>query len=213
MKKILSLLVFCSIVSAALSQVEQSTTKSDEYFSKKAKERVFGMCPMNYISIGTGINNPTGLLGVSASLGLDDMNSLSPGIGLGLWGVKSSLLYRRVIRGCSQRGMMLYAGFSYSRGTNGSLVFETTDDNNEIQTYSVDLEGAFTADFGMIFNVRLGGRSKVEFFVGGEVGLTETPYINTTANKAPLSRDAKTLLNIMKPGGITLGVAFSFGTK
>jgi hypothetical protein len=218
MKQLLTYLFFVLSTVAGLSQTDTTSldkTRSettDEYFLKSAnkKRREELACRRNYFGISSGINNPSGLAGIMVTRGIDYKNSITGGLGIGVWGVKTNLLYRRVLKGCTQQGTELYGGFSRSSSTRGSISIEATDSNNELRTYTVDLNEAYTFDFGVIFNLRLGRAGRAEFFIGGEASLSDEPYTNTTKNYK-LSREAKTILNIMKPGGLTLGLTLSFG--
>ncbi len=218
MKQLFTYLLFVLSTVAGVSQTDSTfwgktkSENSDEYFLKSAgKKRGEGLaCRRNYYGISGGINNPSGIAGIMITRGIDYKNAITGGLGIGVWGVKTSLFYRRVFKGCTQQGVELYGGFSRSSGTQGSISIDANDSNNEVRTYTVKLNEAFTFDFGVIFNLRLGRAGRAEFFIGGEASLSDEPYTDTTKNYK-LSREAKTILNIMKPGGLTLGLTLSFG--
>lgn len=218
MKKLLVCLLMSIASVAAIGQSDSTysgkSESSEDYFrktpSKKRTEEL--TCRRNFYGLSGGINNPWGIVGISITRGIDYKNAISGGLGLGIWGIKTNLLYRRVVKGCSQQGIELYGGFSRSSGIQGSIELEATDENNMVRTYTVDLNEAYTVDFGVVFNLRLGRTGRAEFFVGGEASLSDAPYTNTTKNRN-LSREAKAILNIMKPGGLTLGLTLSIGGK
>lgn len=164
-------------------------------------------CPKFYIGISTGLDNPSGLLGVNFDVPVTGSFSLGTGVGLSSWGFKTYGEGRFYFKECN-RGWALGAGITYNTGFDNFVSsMPTTIGTTDV---TMNLEPVATAIVSgyHFFNL---GRSGHRFHLqlGWSQRLTETPY-EVTSNHT-LDADGKTVMNILSPGGLIFGFGFTFG--
>jgi hypothetical protein len=163
--------------------------------------------PSAFLGISTGINNMNGMLGVTGEIRLVKNVSVFGAAGIGGWGTKATAgvkYYRNFPYGT-------HFGMSYS-GAGGlddfKIKVETETPGGE-QEVTMDLEKAHTINMVIGYNWKLFKRSRFHLEFGYSVPLEEKPY--TIKSGEVLSEKGEAVLDFMTPGGLIVGLGFSFG--
>ncbi|MFI5220898.1 MAG: hypothetical protein ACHQK8_01130 [Bacteroidia bacterium] len=169
-----------------------------------------------YISIGTGINYNTGILGVQFEKKFTQSFAGYLGAGLGSWGYKLTL------------GTRMYYGETRSSAFSFSYTYVTGASGVQANLYVVD--SAYLTGQGKQIPVKydmnpvsvvnaswlkywkMGKKSRFNI----ELGYSFLVNSNTEANytlkdKIVLTDASKAAFKIIQPGGIMVGIGFSFG--
>lgn len=158
-----------------------------------------------YLGVASGLENYTGLIGLSLETNVSRSFALYAGAGLGSWGYKIS------------GGIKYYNEFplrwayclSLSHAT-GLKNFETQMGTRAgTQNVRMDLLSCQTLNFSAQHHWRIGTRSRFDIEFGYAVPLTYDAY--TVKDGAVLTEESELAMKILQPGGLILGVAFSFG--
>ncbi len=166
-------------------------------------------CPVFYLTISTGINNNTGLLSVSFEKPIAKSFSLEGGLGISSWGYKFYGGGKYYFRSC-QRGWAVGTGVTYNTGirnyqSNAATIYGTTE------TVVLNLNPQANALLAVYRFWNLGKRSNRVYF---ELGWSQ-PFLGGSRFDQiygdPMSKDASDLMNRLSPGGLIVGVGFSFG--
>jgi len=192
MKKAIVILVFLVLVSKLYAQ-NQSRPSTDSL-------------PTVYIGLGTGINSFTGILGVSASVRVYDKLFIRGGLGFSAWGSKCSvgLKYDRSYRG----GFSYNLGYSYSPGLK-DLKLNMELASGAKQDVTIDYLAANTLNASMTYSWMLGKKNTFYLEFGYAVPFESTPW--EVKDGSVLSSTSKSALSFLQPGGVILGVGFTFG--
>ena len=166
--------------------------------------------PKFSIGIGTGINNYTALLGISANLRLFNTVSLQGGLGLGSWGYKYSIGIK--YNGHYNGGWYYGIGYSGCTGENNlKLNLETSTSIGSTQPVTVDYLPAGTLNLKTGYDWRMGLKNTFYLEFGYAIPLQTDPW--RIHDGVILSSTSSKTLQIMQPGGIIIGIGMNFGIK
>lgn len=202
-------LIIAAFVSLGLAT---SASAQTEYAFKEYNQKYEIPASKFYLGVGTGLNNYLGLIGPSAEYRLSDKITVFGGAGLGSWGWKTSA------------GLKYYGNFPEGWSFNLGISHATGLDNIEIELPSecvqfasdktkvpFDLKGANTLNLSAMKYWPLGTFSKTRFNIelGYAIPLGENQY--EVKSTDVLTSKGKYFMNILQPGGLILGLGFSFG--
>ncbi|MDA3893252.1 MAG: hypothetical protein PF517_16440 [Salinivirgaceae bacterium] len=158
-----------------------------------------------FLGISSGINNMSGLLGVTGEVRLVNNFSIFGAAGIGGWVTKASA------------GVKYYRSFPYQ--THFALSFssasgidefemelETEDGDSEDVT--MNLKSAKNLNLIIGYNWKVFSRARFHFDFGYSVPLQSKAYEITSNHE--LSKDSETIMNMMTPGGLIVGLGISF---
>lgn len=157
-----------------------------------------------FISLSTGINH-TGLIGLGLEVPVIDKLAIFADAGLGGWGSKIGVgvsYYFNTVR----KGSGINLGYYTASGTRGNSV-EITQDNND--TVDLLFERVGTINVSYSLNLKMGKKGKFAFVAGYAIaaGDKDSSYISSD----DLDDLGNTIVNILHPDGVILGVKFMFG--
>jgi hypothetical protein len=159
-----------------------------------------------YLGIGGGANNFTGIIGISANYRIYEKLFFQAGVGLGGWGYKYTFGIR--FDDTYGKGWSYGVGYSVASGiTNEKLSMKEQSGNTNLDT--LDLGKAATIDLKLthIWLIHRTNTFYIEF--GYAIPLQSNPW--KPLGKTPLTDEDLTVLRTMSPGGIILGLGFTFG--
>ncbi len=166
-------------------------------------------CPKFYIGLGTGLNNPAGLLGVNLDVPITSSFSLGAGGGLSSWGWKAYFEGRYYFGECN-RGWAIGVGGTYNTGLSDALEVDQDPNNIGIPSALVTLEpvpAVFLSGYRFFDVGKRGNRFYIQ--VGWSQRFDDKPYSSSPFR--PLTTDGETVMRILSPGGVIVGLGFSFG--
>ena len=178
---------------------------------RRSPERVraASSCPRVYIGFSTGINNPVGILGPQIDIAVLPVLSFATGIGLSTWGYKTYLEGRYYFKTCN-RGWAVAGGVTHNTGLDR---VELTDAETIAGEMDVTVELKPQTNFMIsgyhFFNLGRSGRNRFHLQAGYSVPITEVQYRQLSG--APLTRKSSDAVMAIAPGGLILGLGFSFG--
>lgn len=206
MKKYLSLFIVLLIYTASYA-ASTDTTAVKMRHGKPTKP------PVCYLDLSTGINNPSGFLGVDFNICLSNYVTLDGGVGAGTWGNKLFVGAKYYLK-AGDRAWAVGGGFSYSSGEeNVNLNLNTVNGDKEKVSLSLkSQDDAFIA----IYHYWTLGKKYNRFYVdAGKAVDLHTPRFHEDPGYPQLTSDAIQKVKRMAPGdfagGIMVGLGFSFG--
>ncbi len=204
---LLSFSAFAQAYDVSVYQRNKASTKHLD--STKRRIQRPSHCPSSYISLGTGINNNTGLLGVSFDVPIVRYASIEGGAGISSWGYKIAISGKYYLDAC-HRGWAFGGGVTYNTGLkNYQQNLETVTGN--VEQVSLTLNPQTNAFLAVHRYWNLGKQyNRIYLELGYSVPLS---YGNkyTQISGYPLSDNSKTTMNLISPGGLIIGFGFSFG--
>jgi hypothetical protein len=189
-----TLLLFAFLL--IFSQVNAQTAT---YFEETA-------APQFYLGLGTGINSYTALLGISGNYRVAEKLFIEGGLGIGMWGYKTSIglrYHRNLLKG-------LTYGFSFA-SCSGLKEFTTEMEvqSGAIEEVTMDLSRANTLNLKTGYFWTLGTSNTFYIDAGYSFALNNQPY--KVQDGSALSSTSIAVMEILSPGGILLGLGFTFG--
>lgn len=162
--------------------------------------------PVVYLGIGTGINNYTGLIGLSVNLRAYDKIFIQGGIGIGSWGTKMTIGLRYDLS--YKKGWSFGVGISTCSGLTD---FKTNLElqNGTSKDVILDLNRANTLNLKATYNFRLGKNNNFYLEFGYAAPLETSPW--TVKDGSVLSSTSMSVMEMVAPGGILIGLGFTFG--
>ncbi|KAA9346077.1 hypothetical protein F0P94_03065 [Adhaeribacter soli] len=209
MKKVFSLLLLMAVISARATAQDYANpdyVKSD-YRNNLQPASTF------YLGFGGGINHYLGLIGPSVEFQLAEKITVFGGAGLGSWGSKLSFGARYYANYPGKWAFGL--GYSVSSGLD-HIEFDMPEGyvQNHSSTVKVPfkLKSASTVNLSALRFWTLGKARKNRFNVelGYAVSVAEDRYVIKDSNYE-LMPAGRYFMNVLQPGGVTLGLGFSFG--
>jgi hypothetical protein len=162
-----------------------------------------------FVNLSTGINNPTGPLGVGIDAAIAKNIMIGAGIGTSTWGTKISakgvfFLKENFHGGAFAISINHSSGFTYSK-----MTYEPKNSNT---TYLLDTEGSRVTSVNLMYaNYRnIGKKSKFYFQTGFAAKLntpTVTIYYAGTANTFNDKLYTQSL-KLFAPGGLIANIGF-----
>ncbi len=187
----------------------QDSTEKAHY--KKSKHESSGRPPVLYITTSTGINNNTGLVGVGIDVPVGQKLLLGAGAGISSWGDKIYIGGKYFLRP-GHTGWAFGGGVTHNTGLkNFTTSLETVYGNTEDVQLNLNAQtNVFLAAY-RYWNI---GRKRTNNFyleLGWSVPLTGDRFDQTGGD--PISDNSTATMNLLSPGGIIAGAAFSFGVR
>lgn len=174
--------------------------------SEKTNTKQQTKCPLIYIGVNSGIENPNGIVGVSVDIAPVKGFSAGAGVGLSSWGTK----YFAEIRGYMGECHRQWAGglgITHNTGLRGfNTDLETVAGTQEV---TLDLDPVTNVFFNFYRFWNLGKRmNRVYFSFGYSFRLDQDVYSVKSSYK--LSQKSEDVMDRLAPGGLSLGVGFYF---
>lgn len=160
-----------------------------------------------YLQVGTGINHYHGIIGLGLEVPVKRNISILVSNGIGNWGGKLGLSGRYYLKDARGKG-----GFSMGISRASGLEdFEIELELIDGSTASVPMElnSTLAANFAYIYAVNFKDKNKLTFSIGYSLGLNDEPYTLSSAQE--ISETSESIMNILAPGGLTLGIDLAFG--
>lgn len=172
-------------------------------------------CSAFYVGFSSGLNNQNGILGLNFEIPLATQFSLSSGIGMGSWGLKTfgeTIIY---FNNRCQRSGALVLGATYAFGPKDLIVNVSTSSGSR------DVSVSGTAATNMFVSYRqffITGKQENKFFfqLGYSARLIKPEYyINGSyaGYYSNVNSGGYDFIRSLAPGGIIVGVGLLFGTK
>jgi hypothetical protein len=163
-----------------------------------------------YLGIGTGLNYPTGIIGGSLEVQLVKNLTAFGSLGLGSWGGKVGAGLRIYP---SYPGKFAFGiGYSYASGIDDvelEMEEEFVYGGSGVSTVTFNLLPSSTINISAIKHWLIGKEKKNR--IGIEAGYAIPTANDRFQSEATLTRQGRTFMNILQPGGFMIGTTFSFG--
>ncbi len=163
-----------------------------------------------FLVFGTGINNNCGLLGIGLEQFVSEKISLFGAAGIGTWGAKVTGGARFYLDGKTGSAF----GVSYSAATGGKDVeveIEAMVNNTKQKVKEkFDLKQVSAINLTWMKHWQVGNKSRFNLELGYSINMSgENNY--TSKSGLLLTDESKAVMNFLQPGGIIIGLGFSFG--
>ncbi|RYD58777.1 MAG: hypothetical protein EOP56_04100 [Sphingobacteriales bacterium] len=176
--------------------------------AQRANEKTKNDCPRFYLGVSTGLENPSGLLGVNVELPFDAV-SIGSGVGLSSWGAKAYLEGRYYLNPCN-RGLAFGLGASHSTGLS-DFVLKGAETNIGKQDITMDLNPVTNVYFSTYYYFNLGKSGRNRFHLQGGYSARLTEDIYTMKSAFYFNANGERAMKMLAPGGLILALGFSFG--
>ena len=165
-------------------------------------------CPRAYIGFSTGINNPVGFIGPQVDIAINPEISIGSGVGLSTWGTKVFLEGRYYFGLCNQ-GWAIGSGITHNTGTK-NLPLPNVHTIYGEQDVVIDQypQTNFMLSGYYFFPLGHSGRNRFHVQAGYSIPLTERARYDSNY---PLTQKGQNQIYFLSPGGIIVGLGFSFG--
>lgn len=162
--------------------------------------------PKFAIGLGSGINNFTAIFGLSAKIRVINKLSLQGGIGLGGWGYKYSigLIFDKHYNGGWSYGI----GYSVCPGEN-NIKANLQVSSGTTQSVTLNYLQASTINLKAGYSWRIGEKNTFYLEFGYAIPMESSPWKVTDGST--LSNTSTSALQLIQPGGVILGLGFTFG--
>jgi hypothetical protein len=199
------LFCFCSVISYG-QRDRDLRSKGSRNTTSRGRSSYDESCPRLYLGLNMGINNPNGLVGISLDIPVVDHFSLSTGIGRSSWGWKYFGEARGYLKHC-HRGLAVGAGVTRNTGLiNYTAELPTTQGD---QMVTMDLEPQLNAFLNLYLFTNMGKRNnRFGFYLGYSHRLEEPTIVIKSGDV--LTADGEAIMNLLAPGGVSIGVGFYF---
>lgn len=166
----------------------------------------------DYLGIGTGINS-VGFIGLTYEHIFKDRFGVYTNLGLGGWGYKAGIGGRYYFRDAVSGGIAV--NFSRALGANGiESELPVIQNGREVtRTIQYDANPVNVFNLSYVKFWRMGRNSRFNLEFGYSIPLNGKSESNYTI-KTPgvtLAESAKNALVLVQPGGIVIGLGFTFG--
>jgi hypothetical protein len=206
MKNIAFILLIVIVGSHARAQQDNFPKKESH---GKTKYKKYTRRPVFFIGLSTGLNNNTGLIGVSGEIPVASHFSVEGGAGISSWGTKLTASCKYYL-GDNFNGWAFGAGMTYNTGlSNFHDNLETIYGTTETVTLNLHVQAnVFAAAYKYW---RLGkGANRIYIELGYSVPVTSGPKFDQTSGD-PISGSSTNVINFIAPHGLVAGFGFSFG--
>jgi hypothetical protein len=207
MSRLILVIATFLIVSTATAQVSPVGPGGG---SGRGRERISdGACPRLYYGFSTGMNNAVGIFGPQFDVAIDETFSLGTGFGISSWGYKLFGEGRFYFGECN-RGWALGAGVTYNTGIR-DIVLKDQETMGGRQDIAVELHPQTNVMLSAyrFFNLGRRGRNRWHLQAGASIPTSKKKF--TQLDGPPLSGIPTEQLRTNSPGGLVLGIGFSFG--
>lgn len=163
-----------------------------------------------FLGFGTGINNNCGLLGIGLEQFVTEKTSLFGAAGIGTWGGKVTGGVRFYLDGKTGNAF----GISYSSATGGKDVEVEIDAmvNNTKQKVKekFDFKPVSALNLTWMKHWQVSNKSRFNLELGYSINISGENNF-TSKSGLLLTDQSKAAMNFLQPGGIIIGLGFSFG--
>lgn len=209
MKRLFIVLVSAAALFTNIAVQAQGSQRMMQRKDERRNTKGAASCPRVYIGFSTGINNPVGLIGPQVDVAVSPSVSVGTGVGLSTWGTKTFLEARYYFKPCN-RGWAIGSGFTYNTGLD-NVAFK------DVETLAgdadVSIDGKPQANFMVsgyhFFNLGRARRNRFHLQFGFSVPLSNKEF--TQVSGPPVTGQTRDVLLTLAPGGIIIGLGFSFG--
>lgn len=180
----------------------------DQFNSRPVKEKP--QTKRVYLGFASGIDNYTGLIGPSLEVNIINGLTVYGGAGLGSWGYKASGGVKYYLKYPFKWAFNL--GFSHATGIK-DYTFEIETESPQgsvgITEVTMDWHPSNTLNISGLYHIRLGKKNRFNVELGYALPLTENFY--TIKKGYELSDTGEANMQLLQPGGLIIGVGFTFG--
>lgn len=178
------------------------------FFSARAQDNF--KLRQTFLGLGTGINNNCGLLGIGLEQFVTEKISLFGAAGVGSWGGKVTGGARFYLEGKTGSAF----GVSYSAATGGKdaeVEIEAMVNNTKQKVKEkFDFKQVSVINLTWLKYWQVGDKSRFNLELGYSINLSgENNYTSKTGLQ--LTDQSKAVMNFLQPGGLVIGLGFSFG--
>lgn len=158
-----------------------------------------------YLSLGTGVNAATGMLGVGFEMPVINNFGAKINAGLGMWGYKMAVQakYYKLFPSSWAFGI----GYSTASGFD-DFDYKVELSSEVIEEVNFNLTRAHMLD--LVVSKSWGKRVRFTLDLGYAIKIAGGKF-ESTDSSVELSSTAETMLNLLSPGGIIFGVGVAFG--
>ena len=187
------------------AQSADVSSRDKESWKHKRSEKS-AIPPVCYIGFSTGMNNPSGFLGLDFNIKLGKYVTLDAGAGPSTWGNKLCVGGKYYLKP-AHRGFAFGGGLTFSSGQENAKPTVQTIYGKEKVTLSFKPQANIFVAAYYYWTI---GRKYNRFYVeaGRSVPLHSPHYHEVYG--PPLTDDARTFIKRLSPGGYMLGAGFSF---
>lgn len=165
--------------------------------------------PKMYLGLSTGLNSPTGLLGLQLHARFGDNILVNGGFGLGSWGYKSTI----GIRYEPEHKSTWCPFLSYSRATGIDSIpvkVEVVEKGQKVQKeIGMRLKPVNVLNFGVQKQWITSGEKRIYIELGYSMKLTSDPF-EAVSKSDTLTALGKGSMNFASPGGLLFGFGVDF---
>jgi hypothetical protein len=164
-----------------------------------------------FLFLGPGLSANEYGIGLTTEIPFSDKISANANLGLGGWGFKlggSINFYPVDVSKKSEFSL----GYSWASGLKD---FETElwiFPYGDLRSVNLDLNPVSTINATYTYNLKVGKTCKLGFSAGYALSLNNEPAWVLNSSD-PLNSDSKSLLDILQPGGLIMGVKFVIGAR
>ena len=168
--------------------------------------------PFALLGLSSGINNPSGILGIDFEFPVKKYITLNTGLGWSSWGNKIHLDGKYFFNR-RQLGWAMTGGFAYNSGVYNFRARLRTENNGRVPV-TINMQPIGTFYLGCCKYYRLGRTGNRYFFSGGyNFPLIPPTYqsYHIVYNGPALAAQSSRYMKLREPGGIMLGTGILFG--
>jgi hypothetical protein len=192
---------------ALIALLSVSSVSAQRQDQKDLRSKTDTRCPKLYLGFGTGINFSTGLLGVNVDIPVVEGFSLSTGAGISSWGYKVYGEARYAFKPCN-RGWAVGTGLTLNTGLEDFQAEMPTTFGTRLVTMDLNPKTNLFICGYHFWNM---GKRNHRFYLqfGYSIPLSNNDY--TIKSGDVLTSDGAAVMDVLSPGGLILGIGFSFG--
>ncbi|OGV49440.1 MAG: hypothetical protein A2017_00020 [Lentisphaerae bacterium GWF2_44_16] len=161
-----------------------------------------------YLGPGMGIDSPTGIIGLSVEAPIVKKFSAFGGAGIGFWGLKLAAGFNYYFKE-APLGSSVGVSYSFSTGDKNLELLMPVEPLSENEMITVNLLPAGSISLFYSHSWTLGKKGKFTLFTGYAVSLNKSPW--EVVSNHTLDDISVMTLDLLKPGGIMLGMQFMLG--
>jgi len=198
-------------MACATTFAQDDSGKPSNYDGAQRSERSANRsCPRLYLDLGTGINANTSLLGGGVDYHITQDISLNGGIGLlSTWGTKFYFGGKGYLKPC-HKGWAFGAGVTYNTGASSfTTKVETLQGQELVELELLPQVNVYAAAY-KYWGLGRGRKSRFYLMMGISKAVTQKKFNQISGS--PITATSASVIRFIAPGGIILGLGFSFGT-
>lgn len=200
-----------SVLTISILLIVCSMSKAQGLYDAPLEEKKqLAFVPTIFIGPSIGVNNISGMMGVLLETHIFNKTAIAGGLGIGNWGAKFSVqgrYYRHY-----PIGVFYGIGFSSATGMKSfktELEVENAEDPVEVE---MELHKVKCLNISVGQHFKLGRRMRLNFELGYAIPL-QTNFYDIITPGVQLTDASEQQMDLMTPGGLIIGVAFSIALK